>query len=527
MEPNLSILAFFINGLIAVKALTMVRRTHVGWLLASLAITLQMRSVARLDPILPLQWQGLSLSSFVLAFALCAWASLRPDSVARRGPWLMAVPGLSVAFGLLDAWLKILPEGQVVKDYPPANWAHWPAAALVLSLLVIAPRLRNVRREEWAQYQVLLPGLLFLSLISGANARLFHLPPAVAIEAWCELGVLVLARIALRNESLGRIPMLLVMLIVPTLAGVWVTVKLIGSEAPLAHAAAVAASTTAFVAAVIAVLLREEVERHLTRFFSPSLQAAQERALRLEKEVLAARETLRSTEREAMLGEVVLSLAHQIKNPLGPMKGYAQMLEQEVGQVEPESRRERMRKGLRIILEEAERIDRQVKDLMTFAGRKTPRRENVEVNRLLERAVHFVSPEGRGIAVELDLSPLSPTVVGDPDRLHEAFLNLILNAVEAMSDVGRKRLRVSSRAADDGLTARIADTGAGIAAEDLDSIYEPFFSRRRGGFGLGLAIVRSVINECGGRINCQSEVDVGTEFTVWLPAGKTEEQENA
>jgi signal transduction histidine kinase len=150
----------------------------------------------------------------------------------------------------------------------------------------------------------------------------------------------------------------------------------------------------------------------------------------------------------------------------------------------------------------------------------------VDLNRILERAVHFVSPENRGISVQLALSPSAPPVIGDPDRLHEAFLNLILNAVEAMAGREQRRLAVSSKALDEGLEVRVSDTGVGIAPEDMDRIYEPFFSRRSDGFGLGLAIARSVITECGGRLSCTSEVGAGTTFYAWLPTG-TEEQRDA
>jgi signal transduction histidine kinase len=200
------------------------------------------------------------------------------------------------------------------------------------------------------------------------------------------------------------------------------------------------------------------------------------------------------------------------------MKGYAQMIEAEVQHVEPPERRERMEKGLRIILEESERIDRQVHELLTFAGGRELRQESVDVNRLLERAVAFVSPETRDVSVVLNLAASLPEVTADSDHLHEAFLNLILNAVEAMSDTDRESvLNLTTKLADGQVCIQVADTGTGINEEDLKQIFEPFFSRKRGGFGLGLSITRSVIQEMEGEIECASEAGKGTAFTVKLP----------
>jgi len=177
-----------------------------------------------------------------------------------------------------------------------------------------------------------------------------------------------------------------------------------------------------------------------------------------------------------------------------------------------------MEKGLRIILEESERIDRQVHELLTFAGGRELRQESVDVNRLLERAVAFVSPETRDVSVVLNLAESLPEVTADSDHMHEAFLNLILNAVEAMSDTNRESvLALTTKLADGQVCIQVADTGTGIDEEDLTQIFEPFFSRKRGGFGLGLSITRSVIQEMEGEIECASEEGEGTVFTVKFP----------
>ncbi len=466
------------------------------------------------------KWEGLALGSLVCAFTLCAAFALLRERMVNAGGLCLVVPVAAACIGASDWAWEWLPEFSIsFRDYPPRQWANWPVALLLASTAVAAPEFRKFKETEWVQFHFLLPILLVIALVSEAMPERFFFPSAVAIEAWCTIGVLIQARTSLKDESFGRIPMFLVMAIVPGVVGVWVAHKVaqVESGEPLVIVS-LTAGATALAAAIMAVLLREEIEASVTRLLSPNLKAAEERSRQLESELLAAREAQRITEREALIGEVVLSVAHQIKNPLGPMKGYAQMIEAEVQHIEPPERRERMEKGLRIILEESERIDRQVHELLTFAGGRELRQESVDVNRLLERAVAFVSPETRDVSVVLNLAESLPEVTADSDHMHEAFLNLILNAVEAMSDTDRESvLALTTKLADGQVFIQVADTGTGIDEEDLTQIFEPFFSRKRGGFGLGLSITRSVIQEMEGEIECASEEGEGTVFTVKFP----------
>ena len=528
MEPNLASLALFINTLIAAKALSMVKRTRSAWALAALSITLSLRFLTGLDWFSSLHWHGLSLGALGLGLLMCAAVAVNAERLVSLGAKLMALPVLALIAGLLEAGVQLLPAAERWKEYPPSDWGYWPLILLAATAAAVLPRLGRFRSDESLQYFCLLPALLALSVVNDRFSGIFYFPAALAVEAWCELGVLVLARTTFKGESFGRLPMFLVMVVVPFVSGLWAATRWLNAETgTLQMAAAIGAGMAGIVAAVLAVLLREEVERHVTQFFSPDLQAARERTTQLEKELNTTRETLRQTEREALLGEVVLSVAHQIKNPLGPMKGYAQMLEAEVEQMEKHDKRERMKKGLRIILTEIERVDRQVRDLLNFAGKTPPRLSPVDVNHLLERALLFVAPEGRGIVVRLDLLQPLPQIHADPDRLHEAFLNLILNAVEAMESQPTKNLHLETTTVNGGIRISIEDTGIGIAHEDQEQIYEPFFSRRPGGFGLGLAVVRSVIDESGGRLTCHSEVGKGTTFEAWLPKNPEKENQDA
>jgi two-component system NtrC family sensor kinase len=155
-----------------------------------------------------------------------------------------------------------------------------------------------------------------------------------------------------------------------------------------------------------------------------------------------------------------------------------------------------------------------------------------DLNEIVGGLLDFVTPEmqGAGVAVERELAPDLPAVRGDEGQLRAAFLNLFRNSREAMSGGGTLRVR-SVRAADGGVEVTVADSGSGIPPEQLERIFDPFFSTKSGGTGLGLAFSLQVVKEHGGAIQCQSEVGRGTTFAVRIPsappeAATTQEAEN-
>jgi two-component system NtrC family sensor kinase len=112
-----------------------------------------------------------------------------------------------------------------------------------------------------------------------------------------------------------------------------------------------------------------------------------------------------------------------------------------------------------------------------------------------------------------------PSILAAPDQLQQVFLNLILNAVDAMPDGGRLRVSAVRTDAPEGVAVRIADTGIGISAEHLPRLFEPFHTTRPDGLGLGLYVSRNIVEQHGGRIEVESALGEGTAFTVWLPLG--------
>jgi two-component system NtrC family sensor kinase len=141
-----------------------------------------------------------------------------------------------------------------------------------------------------------------------------------------------------------------------------------------------------------------------------------------------------------------------------------------------------------------------------------------DLNEIIDGLLDFVSPEmqAAGVVVERDLAPDLPSIRGDEGQLRAAFLNLLRNSREAMSAGGTIRVR-TVRAADGAAHVTVADTGPGIPSEQLDKIFDPFFSTKTGGTGLGLAFTLQVVEEHGGTIQCQSEIGRGTTFAVRIP----------
>jgi two-component system NtrC family sensor kinase len=167
--------------------------------------------------------------------------------------------------------------------------------------------------------------------------------------------------------------------------------------------------------------------------------------------------------------------------------------------------------------EEVERLIGIVTRILEFARPSRQRQGAKKVNEIIEKTLALSSKylQHQNIVIEKELLP-DPPIAATSDELEQVFLNLVLNAVDAMPNGGS--LRISSNLSDDGrLTVGFSDSGVGIPPEHLERLFEPFFSTKEGGTGLGLSISYSMVERLGGEITVQSGKDEGTTFTVWLP----------
>ncbi|HEX9092374.1 MAG TPA: ATP-binding protein [Coriobacteriia bacterium] len=230
-------------------------------------------------------------------------------------------------------------------------------------------------------------------------------------------------------------------------------------------------------------------------------------------EVKMLTDQLIRADRLAAMGELTAGVAHEVRNPLGIIKASVQLME------DSDCSRERVREAAEVIKHEIDRLDRVIKALLDFGRPAAPTLRPVDLPTLAEDVVlftrRFASHGGVEIVSECQDAP--PQVMVDPEQLKQVFVNLISNAVQAMSD-GGGTLTVSCGAEDDFAFVRFTDTGPGMDLETMRKVFDPFFSTRDDGTGLGLTIVHRIVDEHGGHIEITSDLGGGTAFTVYLPA---------
>lgn len=230
-------------------------------------------------------------------------------------------------------------------------------------------------------------------------------------------------------------------------------------------------------------------------------------------EIKQIRERLASAERMAALGEVAAKVAHEIRNPLVSIGGFAQRLEKKLDG--------NLQEYAVIIAREVKRLEDILKDILGFVREARLSLRDVNINDLLQNILSLSESEinERGITIETSFDNI-PDVFVDPDRMMEAFLNIINNAIQAVISHGKIALKTYESHGH--AVAEISDTGTGIAEEDLHFIFDPFYTTKPFGTGLGLAITRRIIEEHKGRIEVKSSLGEGTVIKVFLPIEKEE-----
>jgi signal transduction histidine kinase len=223
-------------------------------------------------------------------------------------------------------------------------------------------------------------------------------------------------------------------------------------------------------------------------------------------------ERARAAERLASIGTLVAGLAHEIGTPMGVIQGHAKLLE---GAVSGDNARWR----LRTIQDQISRISRIIQSLLHMARPGRPRRVPIDLAVLLDSTLAFLTEKlaRREIVVNRDYARALPSVLGDPERLQQVFLNLFLNAADSMPKGGELRVSLGTHGSE--LEVRVADTGHGIPAGDLERVFEPFYTTKAAGegSGLGLSVVQGIVAEHHGAIEVLRSDDAGTEFRLLFP----------
>lgn len=234
-------------------------------------------------------------------------------------------------------------------------------------------------------------------------------------------------------------------------------------------------------------------------------------------EIQDLKDEVERSRRLASLGKLAAGIAHEIRNPLSSIKGFATYFKERYRDVPADQ------ETADIMIHEVERLNRVIGQLLDFARPVSIQKRPTDVPELLRQSLKLVEADAarKKIRVALEIPPSENNVSIDPDRIKQVLLNLYLNALEAMSEGGT--LTVAAR--DDALgmfDIVIGDTGEGISKEDLAHVFDPYFTRKPSGTGLGLAIVHKIMESHGGEVHVESARGKGTTVRLSFPVGGIE-----
>ena len=240
----------------------------------------------------------------------------------------------------------------------------------------------------------------------------------------------------------------------------------------------------------------------------------QKRAL----EQLLLKERLGQAERLSSLGEMAAAISHEIRNPLGIIRSSAELLKKKVTKFDPSNTIPD------IIVEEANRLNRIITDFINFARPRNPNLVSCRIEEVIDRNITFLAMqiEENGYTIKQNYQNSLPVIQADAAMLYQSFLNILINAMQAMPDGGTIEISISSN--DKIVTINFEDEGQGISDEVIEKIWDPFFTTKEMGTGLGLGVVKNLIESHGGSIQVQNRSQGGACVTVELPVQHSDSQ---
>jgi len=222
------------------------------------------------------------------------------------------------------------------------------------------------------------------------------------------------------------------------------------------------------------------------------------------------------SQRLASIGRLAAGVAHEIRNPLSSIKGFATYFKERYREV-PEDQ-----KTAEVMIQEVERLNRVIGQLLEFAKPMRIQEKSISIQDLIQHSVKLIQGDvnKKQIHIDTDISLEIDKMMIDPDRFKQVLLNLYLNAIEAMGAEGTLSVGLGRDEDDGDIQIVVSDTGAGIRAEDLPHVFDPYFTSKSSGTGLGLAIVLKIIESHGGKIRVESQPEEGTTITITLPSSR-------
>jgi len=251
------------------------------------------------------------------------------------------------------------------------------------------------------------------------------------------------------------------------------------------------------------------------------LKKAHEKIIQESETRLELERSLRHSEKLATIGQLASGLAHEIGTPLNIISGRAELTKRKPND------KGAVQKNQDVILQQTERITKIIQQLLGFVRKKKPGQETLNIRRLLGTTLDFLDHQiqKKGVEVVIEVPANLLPIIGDGDQLQQVFLNLFLNAIQAMPDGGTLHLSASSkRISKEGLDdereyveVSVEDTGIGIEGSILQNIFNPFFTTKDTGTGLGLMVCNGIVQDHEGWIEVESGVGKGSTFKVHLP----------
>jgi two-component system sensor histidine kinase HydH len=240
-------------------------------------------------------------------------------------------------------------------------------------------------------------------------------------------------------------------------------------------------------------------------------------------EVRLLRGEIERSRRLASVGRLAAGVAHEIRNPLSSIKGFATYFKERYQDIP------RDQQTATIMIQEVDRLNRVVSQLLEFARPIIIKPQPTNLIALIDDSIKLIENQAaeKGIVIESSSSIQAGNIMVDPDRLNQVLLNIYLNAIESMADGGELQIEISSKSETGGIDIKISDTGCGIIAEDLTKIFDPYYTTKSSGTGLGLAIAHNIIEAIGGQIQVESQPAQGTTFKIRIPNPDKREKTNS
>lgn len=228
-------------------------------------------------------------------------------------------------------------------------------------------------------------------------------------------------------------------------------------------------------------------------------------------ERLRLKERLAHAERLSSLGEMAAGISHEIRNPLGIIRSSAELLKKKTAKIDPQNT------FPDIIVEEANRLNSIITDFFNYAKPRNPNIAPCRVEEIINKNLTFLEAQNKekGYIIKKNYQDSLPEIMADSAMLYQSFLNILLNAMQSMPDGGRILVEVSSN--DHRVTVHFDDDGQGIPPENMNKIWDPFFTTKEQGTGLGLGIVKNIVESHGGSIQIANRPVRGARVTVELP----------